>query len=92
MWVQSMRSRTYLGSLTYDELEDNFKAIFDHLNHTGPATDQLFVICQGAHSVAEYAVDFWTMTVNVCWNEPALQGGFRRGLNGPVWDALVLRP
>lgn len=25
------------------------------------------------------------------WNEPALQGVFRRGLNGHLWDALALR-
>lgn len=40
-----------LGNLTFDELEDSFKAVFDHLNHTGTATEHLFAICPGSTSL-----------------------------------------
>lgn len=74
-WAQSMSARTDLGDITYDELEDNFKMVFDHPNHAGTDTECLFEIRQGAHLVVEYAVDFWTMAVDG-WNKPALQGAF----------------
>lgn len=56
--------------------------MLDHTNHTGMATKRLFVIHQGARSVAEYAVDFWTLAIDAGWNEPALQGAFRWGFSG----------
>lgn len=90
-WAQALSDCTDLGTLTFDELENNFKAVFDHSNHAGTATEHLFTIRQGPRSVAEYAVDFWTLAVDAGWNEPALEGAFRRGLNRPVRDALALR-
>lgn len=34
-----MSGRTDLGTLTYDEIEDNFKVVFDHPNHISTATE-----------------------------------------------------
>lgn len=32
-WVQSVSTRTRLENLTYNELEENFKSVFDHPKH-----------------------------------------------------------
>lgn len=86
-----MSSHTHLSSLSFDDFVGRFRTIFDHPDQAGNATGRLLAIHQGARSVAEYAVEFWTLAVDSGWNEPALQGVFCRGLNGQLWDALALR-
>lgn len=49
----------------------------------------LFVILQGSQSVADYAVEFRTLSIESGWNEPALFCAFCRGLNDLVCDTRV---
>lgn len=86
-----MSWHTHLSSLSFDDFVGRFRTIFDHPDQAGNATSQLLAIHQGARLVVEYAVEFWTLAVDSGWNEPALQGVFRWGLNGQLWDALALR-
>lgn len=46
---------------------------------------------QGANSVADYSVGFWTLAADSKWNEDVLQGAFLNGLNEVVKDELAVR-
>lgn len=67
-----MSSHSQLTSLTFDELESNLKGVFDRPHYVSDATDCLLSIQQGAWSVADYVVEFWTLAVVAGWNEPPL--------------------
>lgn len=51
-------------------------SVFDHPSHSGNVSKQLLSLWQGAHSVADYLVDFWTLAVDVKWDGTALQAVF----------------
>lgn len=87
-WAQASAG-TFLGDTSLDTFLTRFERIFDRPNYAGCAGDRLFTIRQGARSVADYAVEFSTLSAESGWNEPALLCAFRRGLNDSVWDALV---
>lgn len=90
-WVEAMSSRTDLGSVVYKDLEDSFKSVFDHPNHSGNASTRLLTLRQGSRSVAEYSVDFWTLAADSGWNDTALEGVFLQGLSDQLRDELALR-
>lgn len=90
-WAQALSTRQQIGTLTYNELELQLKAIFDRLNYATDATDRLLSIQQGAHTVPEYVIEFWTLAVEAGWNDPPLLGVFRQGLNKQLRDAVALR-
>lgn len=67
-----------------------FERIFDRPNHSGSASDRLFMIQRGSHSVAEYAIEFGTLAEEAAWNETALLNVFCGGLSGSVcWGAAA---
>lgn len=75
-WAQAMNACSQLTG------------VFDLPTYASDATDHLLNIQQGACSVADYSVEFWTLEVEARWNEPPL---FRRGLNRWLQDALALQ-
>lgn len=87
-WAQASAG-TRLGDPSLDTFVARFERIFDRPNYAGCAGDRLFTIRQGVRSVADYAVEFSTLSAESGWNEPALLCAFRRGLNNSVRDALV---
>lgn len=86
-----MSSHSQLTSLTFDELESNLKGVFDRPHYASDATDCLLSIQQGARSVVDYVVEFWTLAVLAGWNEPPLIGIFRYGLNRRLQETMALQ-
>lgn len=41
--------------------------------------------------MAEYVVEFWTLTADSKWNDKALQGIFLHGLSDQIKDGLAAR-
>lgn len=68
-----------------------FKAVFDHPNYHGSASNRLLSLRQGNRSVADYSVDFWTYSADTHWNEEALRGVFIKGLCEQIRDELATR-
>lgn len=76
-WAQALGTRQQIGTLTYDNLEMQLKAIFNRSNYVTDTTDRLLSIQQGARTVPEYIVKFWTLGVEARCNDPPLLGVFR---------------
>lgn len=60
VFSQRARLRSYWSALN---------RFFDHLNFAGYASDKLFMLCWGACSVAEYMVEFETLSAEAGWNK-----------------------
>lgn len=84
-WAQASSSGMRLSSLTFEEFVER---IFDRPNHEGCAADRLFTIQQGDRSVAEYTVEFGTLSAKAGWDEAALRNAFSCGLTDWVQDAV----
>ncbi|KAL0154173.1 hypothetical protein M9458_050520 [Cirrhinus mrigala] len=71
-------------------LSENANAIITHRTTTGSlsTSDQLFRIQQGTSSVTEYTLQFRTLAAG--WNETALLGAYRQGLNSDIRAAMAL--
>lgn len=89
-WGQAMSTRNEISDLSYEELETQLKAVFDRPSYVTNVTDRLMTLRQGARSVAQFTVEFWTLVVEVGWNESPLMGVFRRGLNRQLQEAVLL--
>lgn len=85
-----MSTRNEISDLSYEELETQLKAVFDRPSYVTNVTDRLMTLRQGARSVAQFTVEFWTLVVEVGWNESPLMGVFRRGLNRQLQEAALL--
>lgn len=57
-WAQASSSGTHLSALLFNELVKQFETIFDRPNHPGCASDQLFTLHRGTHSMVDYAMEF----------------------------------
>lgn len=57
--------------------------------HSGNAYKWLLSLQHGYHSVADYSVDVWTLTVDALWNDSALKVIFIRELNWQFKDELA---
>ncbi|KAL0192536.1 hypothetical protein M9458_010832, partial [Cirrhinus mrigala] len=59
---------------------------------TGTLTtsDQLFRLQQGTTSVNDYTLYFRTLGAASSWNETALLGAYRQGLNPDICAAMAL--
>ena len=55
-------------------------------------TPRDFSLHQGLRSVAEYAIEFRTLSAENGWNEESLQAGFSHGLSELIKDELVSYP
>lgn len=80
-WAQPSNTDQHLSALGFELFVGRFSRIFDCPNHVGCVSDSLFSMRQGARSVAEYSVEFCTLSVESGWNEPDFQTAFRQGLS-----------
>ncbi|KAL0200280.1 hypothetical protein M9458_003467, partial [Cirrhinus mrigala] len=55
-------------------------------------SDQLFRLRQGSTDVNEYTLHFRTLAAASGWNEVALLGAYRQGLNPEIHAAMVWNP
>ena len=74
-----------------DEFMKEMKKVFDHPVAGREASKGLVTIRQGKRSVADYAVDFRTLAVEVGWDDAPLITLFEEGLNAEVKDDLTTK-
>eukprot|EP00064_Thunnus_orientalis_P023788 superscaffoldBa00009371_g24048 len=63
--------------------------IFDHLAPGPDAARACMDLCQGKRQVADYAIEFRTLSADYGWNVPSLFDTFHHGLAGAIKDQLV---
>ena len=62
-----------------------------HLVGGREAESRLFNLRQGARPVADFAIDFCTLTAESGWNTESLVTAFHQGLSIPIKDELADR-
>ena len=90
-WAEARLCGGMTSPSTYSEFLSEFQAMFDHASRSSEAANRLNELRQGRRPVADYAVDFRTLSVESGWNEAALRSRFVFGLNEQLRDELVYR-
>ncbi|KAL0162309.1 hypothetical protein M9458_041705, partial [Cirrhinus mrigala] len=68
----------------------HFSEVFSTATGTLTTSDQLFRLQQGTSSVNDYTLHFRTLAAASGWNEIALLGAYRQGLNPEIHAAMAL--
>ncbi|KAL0154168.1 hypothetical protein M9458_050526, partial [Cirrhinus mrigala] len=74
---------------SYEQFTSHF-SVTNTATGTLTASDQLFRLQQGTSSVNDYTLHFCTLAAVSGWNEIALLGAYRQGLNPEIRAAMAL--
>ncbi|KAL0151794.1 hypothetical protein M9458_052945 [Cirrhinus mrigala] len=75
---------------SYDLFTNHFSEVFSTATSTLSTSDQLFRLRQGSTEVNEYTLHFRTLAAASGWNEIALLGAYRQGLNPEIRAAMAI--
>ncbi|KAI2645073.1 Transposon Tf2-8 polyprotein [Labeo rohita] len=75
---------------SYDLFTNHFSEVFSTATGTLSTSDQLFRLRQGSTEVNEYTLHFRTLAAASGWNEIALLGAYRQGLNPEIRAAMAI--
>ncbi|KAI2655942.1 Transposon Tf2-8 polyprotein [Labeo rohita] len=75
---------------SYEQFTAHFSEVFSTVTNTLSTSDQLFRLQQGTSSVNDYTLRFRTLAAASGWNETALLGAYRQGLNPEIRAAMAL--
>ncbi|KAL0177012.1 hypothetical protein M9458_025906, partial [Cirrhinus mrigala] len=75
---------------SYEQFTSHFSKVFSTTSGTLTTSDQLFRLQQGTSSVNKYTLHFRTLAAARGWNEVALLGAYRQGLNPEIRAAMAL--
>lgn len=76
---------------SYDYFKEEMLRVFDRAVHGAEASRLLSSLRQGKRSVADFSVEFRTLSTSCEWNEPALVARFLEGLNADLKDEILAR-
>ncbi|KAL0153949.1 hypothetical protein M9458_050706, partial [Cirrhinus mrigala] len=75
---------------SYEQFTNHFTEVFSTTTEELATSDQLFRLHQGTSSVNHYTLHFRTLAAASGWNEKALLGAYRQGLNPDLRAAMAL--
>jgi hypothetical protein len=75
----------------YSLFKEEMLKVFDRSVHGPEASRLLSTLRQGRRSVADFSVEFRTLSTSCGWNEPALVARFIEGLNAEIRDEVLAR-
>ncbi|KAI2667222.1 Transposon Tf2-11 polyprotein [Labeo rohita] len=75
---------------SYEQFTNHFAEVFSTTTGELATSDQLFRLQQGTSSVNHYTLHFRMLAVASGWNEKALLGAYRQGLNPDLRAAMAL--
>ncbi|KAI2661113.1 Transposon Tf2-8 polyprotein [Labeo rohita] len=75
---------------SYKQFTNHFTKVFSTATGELATSDQLFRLQQGTSSANHYTLHFRTLAAASGWNEKALLGAFRQGLNPDLRAAMAL--
>ncbi|KAL0147875.1 hypothetical protein M9458_056834 [Cirrhinus mrigala] len=75
---------------SYEQFTSHFSEVFSTTTGTLTTSDQLFRLQQGTTLVNDYTLHFRTLAAASGWNETALLGAYRQGLNPDICAAMAL--
>lgn len=76
---------------SYATFVGELRKVFDHPVKGKDASKRLLTLHQGTRSVAEYSVEFRTLSAEAGWDDAALQTVFLNGLSEQLKDELALK-
>ncbi|KAI2645968.1 Transposon Tf2-8 polyprotein [Labeo rohita] len=75
---------------SYEPFTNHFSEVFSTATGILSTSDQLFRLRQGSTDVNEYTLHFRTLAAGSGWNEVALLGAYRQGLNPEIRAAMAI--
>lgn len=75
----------------YTLFREEMLRVFDRSVHGPEASRLLSTLRQGRRSVADFSVEFRTLSTSCGWNEPAQVARFIEGLNAEIKDEVLVR-
>ncbi len=75
---------------SYDAFTNNFKEVFELATGALSVSDQLLRLRQGTSSTHEYTLQFRTLAATSGWNEAALLGAYRQGLDPSIRAQIAI--
>ncbi|KAL0167476.1 hypothetical protein M9458_035698, partial [Cirrhinus mrigala] len=75
---------------SYEQFTSHFSAVFSTTTDRLSTSDQLFRLQQGNSTIHQYTLHFRTLAAASGWNETALLGAYRQGLNPQIRSAMAL--
>lgn len=75
----------------YSLFKEEMLRVFDRSVHGPEASRLLSTLRQGRRSVADFSVEFRTLSTSCGWNEPTLVARFIEGLNSEIKDEVLAR-
>lgn len=91
-WATAVWEQQSPITTSYIAFTAEMKRVFDHPVRGKDASKRLLSLRQGMRSVAEYSIEFRTLSVESGWNSEALQAAFCNGLNDTLKDELISYP
>ncbi|KAL0151536.1 hypothetical protein M9458_053188 [Cirrhinus mrigala] len=75
---------------SYEQFTSHFSEVFSTTIGQLSTSDQLFRLQQGNSTIHQYTLHFRTLAAASGWNETALLGAYRQGLNPHIHAAMAL--
>ena len=91
-WASAVWERQETCMASYQEFTGEMRKLFDHPVRGKDAAKRLFTLRQGARIVADFMIEFRTLSVESGWNEESLQAAFYQGLSEQLKDELISYP
>ncbi|KAL0162264.1 hypothetical protein M9458_041660 [Cirrhinus mrigala] len=89
-WAKAIRNSDNPNINSYEQFTSHFSEFFSTATGTLTTSDQLFRLQEGTSSVNEYTLHFRTLAPASSWNEGALLGAYRQGLDPEICAAMAL--
>ncbi|KAL0200273.1 hypothetical protein M9458_003460, partial [Cirrhinus mrigala] len=90
LWAKAIWNADNLIIHSYEQFTNHFTEVFSTTTGELATSDQLFQLQQGTSSVNHYTLHFRTLVAASGWNEKALLGAYRQGLNPDLRAATAL--
>uniref|UniRef100_A0A8C7PKC4 CCHC-type domain-containing protein n=1 Tax=Oncorhynchus mykiss TaxID=8022 RepID=A0A8C7PKC4_ONCMY len=91
-WASAVWERQGTCMASYQQFTGEMRRLFDHPVRGKDAAKRLFTLRQGARSVADFMIEFRTLSVESGWNEESLQAAFYQGLSEQLKEELISYP
>jgi len=91
-WAAFLWEKRSPVTTTYAAFSAEMRRVFGHPVRGQDASERLLSFRQAMHSVAEFSVEFRTLSLESGWNNESLQAVFSQGLNDAIEDELGSYP
>lgn len=90
-WVTAVWESQSPNCRNADLFCEEIKKVFDHVVSSYQAASSFFQLWLGPRSVADFAIEFWSLAAESKWTPEALVPAFHHGLSEQLKDEMAAR-